>query len=84
MSENNKAGVSDQVADNKYCVACNEQYSAPDWLHCKLCENVIHTACISKQYEAAGAEHPKNGIAWLYGLLNSMNFRLVCPNCIAR
>ena len=84
MCENNKAGVSDQVADNKYCMACNEQYSALDWLHCKLCENVIHTACISKQYEAAGAEHPKNGIAWLYGLLNSMNFRLVCSNCIAR
>ena len=29
MCENNKAGVGDQVADNKHCVTCNEQYSAP-------------------------------------------------------
>jgi hypothetical protein len=64
------------------CITCNGQYSAPGWLSCSLCDRVVHTACIAKSYKAAGAEPLRNSIAWLHGLLSSMNFSLNCTSCV--
>ncbi len=84
MTGSQPKSTCDNKSEPGTCATCGDQFSAPGWTHCCLCDKVVHTACITKAYKATGAEASKNSVTWLQGLLRTMAFRLVCPDCAER
>ena len=64
------------------CVIYIEPFNSCGWVSCCSCEKVVHTTCVSQQYKCTGGKQPKNGIAYLYGMLNNMYFRLIALTAI--